>query len=214
MTSGVQPKRKPVWHSVWNVIRRPKGAVQRLTLIYASAMLANAAMTSVLALYLGAEFGVTEKTIGYVFLYVGVFSVVMRSTLIGPIVDRIGETWSMRAGTACLILGLVGYPLASNLWVLAAVIPMVPIGAALLFPATTAMMSRASEKSELGTTMGTAQTFAGIARVFAPLLSTTLFQRVGHGAPFLLSAGILALVSLLSFRIASVPAAEPAHVVD
>ena len=45
----------------------------------AAAMLANAAMTSVLALYLGAEFGVTESTIGYVFLYVGIFSVAMRS---------------------------------------------------------------------------------------------------------------------------------------
>jgi MFS family permease len=196
------------------VVRHPNGTVQRLTLIYAAAMLANAAMTSVLALYLGAEFGVTERTIGYVFLYVGIFSVAMRSALIGPVVSRIGETWSMRAGTAALILGLVGYPLAHNLWMLALVIPLVPIGAALLFPATTSMMSRASEKSELGTTMGTAQTFAGLARVVAPLFSTMLFQRVGHAAPFFFSALIVALVSFLSFRIRTVPAAEPAHVVD
>ena len=61
-------------------------------------MLAFSALSSVLALYLSAEFGITEKTIGYVFLYVGIFSVLMRSALIGPIVDRIGETWSIRAG--------------------------------------------------------------------------------------------------------------------
>ena len=41
-------------------------------------------MTSVLALYLGAEFGLNEQTIGYVFLYVGVLSFVMRSVLLGP----------------------------------------------------------------------------------------------------------------------------------
>lgn len=214
LTGGSHPKRKPVWHSAWMVIRHPKGTVQRLTLIYASAMLANAAMTAVLALYLGAEFGITERNIGYVFLYVGVFSVAMRSALIGPIVDRIGETWSMRAGTACLILGLISFPLAGSLWVLAVIIPLVPIGAALLFPATTALMSRASEKSELGLTMGTAQTFAGMARVVAPLCSTTLFQRVGHGAPFLFAAMILGFVSLLAFRVGTVSAAEPAHVVD
>src|SRR5262249_14192314 len=46
--------KRPVWHAAWMVMRYPKGAVQRLTLIYAAAMLANAAMTSVLALYLGA----------------------------------------------------------------------------------------------------------------------------------------------------------------
>ena len=214
LSTGAAPQRKPVWHSVWSVIRHPNGAVQQLTLIYAAAMLANAALTSVLALYLGAEFGVTERTIGYVFLYVGIFSVAMRSALIGPVVDRIGETWSMRAGTAALIFGLLGYPLARNLWMLALVIPLVPIGAALLFPATTAMMSRASDKSELGTTMGTAQTFAGISRVIAPLFSTMFFQRIGHSAPFFFAASILGLVSLMSFRIRTVPAAEPAHVVD
>src|SRR4030095_8771930 len=96
--------RKPVWHGVWSVLRNPTGTVQRLTLIYAVAMLAFSCLTSVLALYLSAEFGITEKTIGYVFLYVGVFSVLMRSALIGPIVDRIGEAWSIRAGAAVLIL--------------------------------------------------------------------------------------------------------------
>jgi MFS family permease len=149
-----------------------------------------------------------------VFLYVGIFSVAMRSALIGPIVDRIGELWSMRAGTASLIVGLIAYPMARSFWTLAFIIPLVPIGLALLFPATTALMSRSSEKSELGTTMGTAQTFAGVARVIAPLFSTNIFQHVGHGAPFLFSAIIVGVVSLLSFQVGSVPAAEPVHVVD
>src|SRR5262249_13631976 len=67
----INVRRKPIWHSAWTVIRYPKGAVQRMTLIYASGMLANAAMTAVLALYLSAQFGVTVGTIGYVFLYLG-----------------------------------------------------------------------------------------------------------------------------------------------
>jgi len=128
------------------VLRNPAGNVQRLTLIYAVAMLAFSCLTSVLALYLSAEFGITEKTIGYVFLYVGIFSVLMRSALIGPIVDRIGEPWSIRAGAATLILGLLAYPLAPNLWSLAFIVPLVPIGTSLLFPATTALMSHHSPR--------------------------------------------------------------------
>jgi MFS family permease len=212
--TGPQPVRKPVWHGVWMVIRHPKGAVQRLTLIYAVSMLAFSAMTAVLALYLGAEFGITERTIGYVFLYVGVFSVLMRSALVGPIVDRIGESWSMRAGAICLILGLLSYPLAPNAWILAAVIPLVPIGTALLFPATTALMSKASEKSELGATMGIAQTFAGLSRVISPVLSTSLFQRVGHAAPFYFAAAIVGLVSLLALQVEHRPARDAAPVLD
>ena len=47
-----------------------------------------------------------------------------------------------------------------------------PIGTALLFPSTTSLMSRFSDPRELGTAMGVAQTFAGLARVAAPLLAT------------------------------------------
>jgi MFS family permease len=208
------PTRKPVWVGVWSVLRNPSGMVQRLTLIYAVAMLAFSCLSSVLALYLSAEFGITERTIGYVFLYVGVFSVLMRSALIGPIVDRIGETWSIRAGAGALVVGLLAYPFAPNLWSLAVIVPLVPIGTSLLFPATTAMMSRHSDRSELGTTMGIAQTFAGISRVIAPILSTTLFQRISHGMPFYFAATFVGLVSLLAFQVESRPVPEPVRVVD
>jgi MFS family permease len=208
------PRRKPVWAGVWSVLRNPSGMVQRLTLIYAVAMLAFSCLSSVLALYLSAEFGITETTIGYVFLYVGVFSVLMRSALIGPIVDRIGEPWSIRAGAGALVIGLLAYPLAPNLWSLAVIVPLVPIGTSLLFPATTAMMSRHSDKSELGTTMGIAQTFAGVSRVIAPVLSTTLFQRISHGMPFYFAATFVGLVSLLAFQVESRPVPEPVRVVD
>ena len=206
--------RKPVWQGVWSVLRHPTGAVQRLTIIYAVGMFAFSLFTSVLALYFNATFGLTEKTIGYVFLYVGIFSVLMRSALIGPIVDRIGETWSIRLGAASLILGLICYPLAPNLWSMAFIIPLIPIGTALLFPATTALMSRASAMTELGMTMGIAQTFAGIARVSAPIISTSLFQRFSHGSPFYFAAAVVAVVSFLSFHTQTRSRVEPVPVVD
>lgn len=206
--------RKPVWHGVWSVLRNPTGTVQRLVLIYAVAMLAFSCLSSVLALYLKAEFAITEKTIGYVFLYVGIFSVLMRSAMIGPIVDRIGEPWSIRAGAATLVVGLLAYPLAPNLWWLAAIVPLVPIGTSLLFPATTAMMSRHSAKNEVGTTMGIAQTFAGISRVAAPVFSTALFQKISHGMPFYMAATFVGIVSLLALQVEGRPAPEAVHVVD
>ena len=138
----------------------------------------------------------------------------MRSALIGPIVDRIGETWSIRAGSVSLIVGLAAYPLAPSLWSLAVIVPLVPIGAALVFPATTALMSRASSKFELGTTMGIAQTFAGISRVVAPMISTTLFQRISHGMPFYFAAMSVGLVSVLAFQIESGSSVEPVSVID
>ena len=193
--------RKSIWHPAWMALRHPGTPIARLLWIYGVGMIAFASMTSVLALYLGAEFGVDEKSIGYIFLYVGVLSFVMRSLLLGPIVDHIGETWAMRIGTLLLVLGLALYPLPRDLWTLAVVIPLVPIGTALLFPATTSLMSRYSEPGELGTTMGVAQTFAGLARVLAPILATITFQRLGHGWPFYVAGGFVALVGIMAFQV-------------
>jgi hypothetical protein len=60
--------------------------------------------------------------------------------------------------------------------------------------------------------MGVAQTFAGISRVVAPLLATSLFQRLGHGWPFYVAGGYVGLVGLMAFRLPAPPrlAAEPA----
>ncbi|MGN6390801.1 MAG: MFS transporter [Gemmatimonadales bacterium] len=200
-THGSARPRRPIWHPAWLVVRHPGNLVSRLIWIYGIGMVAFSAMTSVLALYLGAAFGLTDKTIGPIFAYVGVLSLVMRSVLLGPIVDRLGESWTMRVGALLLAVGLLMYPIPENLWSLAVVIPLVPIGTALLFPSTTSLMSRYSDPGELGTTMGVAQTFAGLARVVAPLAATTIFQRLGHEWPFYIAGGVVMLAGALTLQI-------------
>jgi multidrug resistance protein len=200
-TAEALPTRRPVWRAAWEVIQHPERPVSRFMLIYGVGMLAFSSMTSILSLYLEKEFGVTEQTIGYYFLYLGTLSLVMRSLLLGRIIERIGEAGAMRVGTIALMMGLLLFPATRNPWVLAAIIPLVPIGTALLFPATTSLMSRVTDRRELGLTMGVAQTFAGIARVAAPLMATTAFQRFGSGSPFLVAGGIVALVSILAFQV-------------
>ena len=191
-------QRKPVWHGVWRVLRHPGGVAQRLTLIYGLGMFGQSCLSAVLALYLDAAFGVTEYTIGFFFVYVGVFSVILRSAFVGPAVDRIGEPSAIRFGALALAIGLAVYPLAPSLVVLALVIPLIPVGTALLFPATTALLSKNSDKAELGLAMGTAQTFAGISRVIAPIGSTAIFDYAGHRSPFFFAAAVVAMAGLLS----------------
>jgi MFS family permease len=205
LPAGGVPARRPVWAAAWSIVRRPNATVPRLVWVYSVGMLSFSALTSILSLYLGAEFGFTEKTIGYVFLYIGLLSVIIRSLCLGPIVDRVGEMWAMRSGTLILIAGLIAYPFAGSLVSLAAVMPLVPLGTALLFPSTTALMSRASDKSEVGVTMGIAQTYGGIARMIAPVIATFVFQRFGHAVPFYVAAAFVALVGILAFRVAQGP---------
>jgi len=201
---GPPKVRRPIWHAAWHVLRYPSEPAPRMIWIYGVGMLAFSALTSVLALFLGARFGVTATSIGPYFLYVGGLSVVLRSLLLGPIVDRIGETWAMRTGALALVVGLLLYPLASSITILLCIMPLVPIGTALLFPATTSLIASHTDPGEIGTVMGVAQTWAGMARVIAPLFATAAFERAVW-MPFVLGAAIVAVVTVLAFRVPVVP---------
>src|SRR5690606_24055212 len=149
---------------------------EKLVWVYGVGMLSFALFTSVLALWLNARFGITEKSIGWFFVATGALSLVMRSLVLGPVIRRIGELGAMRLGTVIMSVGFILYVVAPSVWWFAALIPALPIGTALLFPATTSLLSLASPAEELGTTMGVAQTFAGVSRVVAPVVGTIAFQ--------------------------------------
>lgn len=192
---------RPIWHTVGTVLRHPMQPVASLILIYAVGMLAFAAMTSVVSLYLEAEFAITAKSIGYFFVYIGAMSFIMRSLLLGPVVDRIGEYAAMRAGALSIAAGLFLYPIVPSLWLLIAVMPLIPIGTALLFPSTTSLMSQYSARGDVGVVMGAAQTYAGISRVIAPLAATAAFQSLGHGTPFWIASGLVLIVAAWALRL-------------
>jgi MFS family permease len=205
-------QRKPVWDAALTVLGNPAGRAERLIWIYGVGMLAFTLLTSVLTLWLHARFNVNERTIGYFFMYYGLLSFVVRSLFLGPVVERIGEIGALRVGTILLSVGMLLYPLVPSVWLMALVIPFVPVGTALMFPAVTSLLSHAVDSAELGTMMGVAQTFAGIARVLAPIAGTIAFQRLGIHAPFIAGGLIVAMVSWATFRhVRAAPAAaEPA----
>jgi len=212
--SSQPTNRRPVWHAAFEVLRHPTGAVPAFIWIYAGGMLAFTCLTGVLTLFLKDEFAVTAKTIGYFFSYVGILSVVIRALLLGPAVKYLGELRGMRVGVILLIIGLLLYPVAGSVWQLALIIPLVPMGTALLFPTTTSLMSRYSNPGEIGVTMGVAQTYGGIARVVAPLLATFVYQHFGHPAPFIVAALLVALVGLIAVRLELAPIPAPTPVGD
>jgi MFS family permease len=199
--------------AVWQVVRHPAAPQPRLIWIYAVGMGAFTSLSAVVALYLNHRFGITARTIGWVFVYIGALSVVMRAVVLGRLVDRYGETRVMRAGAIMLGLGMALYTVPASIWLMALVIPLVPMGTALLFPSVTALSSHQSEARELGQMMGVQQAFGGIARVAAPVVSTWLYQHLGPRDPFFAAATIMLLVTLLAFRVPSargVPAPAPA----
>src|SRR5207248_8840724 len=123
-------------------------------------------MNAVLALFLAGRFGVTAKTIGFFYMYIGIISVVTRAGILGWAVDKYGEAKLARFGLTLLAIGLTAMPfmhpladpagLAARLGGLlpvksTVVLPFLPLGAAVAFlplgtaftcPSVTAPFSR------------------------------------------------------------------------
>jgi hypothetical protein len=170
-------------------------------------------VNAILALFLAARFGVTEKTVWVFFTYIASISVLTRAAILGWAVDRFGEARLSRFGSTLLAIGLAAiaftYPLHDPAAVartlglsvsfvsvlpyvpLALAVALLPLGTAFTFPCVTALLSRVIPSSERGLYMGVQQTFGGSARVLFPILAGIAFDRFVE-LPFLVSAALVA----------------------
>ena len=192
--------------AVLEVVTHPNEPASRLIWIYAIAIGAFQGSTAILALFLAVRFGVTAKTIGYFFAYIGVIAVVTRALILGRAVDRFGESRLSRLGLTLLAIGLALLPFMRPLadpvltYVpLALAVALIPLGTAFTFPCVTSLLSRVVSSRERGLYMGVQQTFGGAARVIFPVIYGYLFDRVIE-LPFLLAAVLVAGTILLGLR--------------
>jgi MFS family permease len=183
-------ERKSLGRQMLAVAAHPGRPVSRLLLVYAIGMMAFMAVNGILALFLQARFAFTVKTIGYLYTFIGTISLVMRSLILGPVVRWLGEVGALRVGLVALIAGFALQALAPSVALYLAVIALVPIGTALLFPSTTSLVTRFAEHHELGSIMGVQQAFGGVARLIGPLWAGAAFQAYGPGAPFWISSAL------------------------
>jgi predicted MFS family arabinose efflux permease len=199
-TSEPAAPKRSLSSTFYEVLSHPTAPVSAPIWVYAIGMMAFMAMNGVLGLYLKDVMGVTEKTIGYFYAYVGGISLVMRALLLGPAVRRFGEVGVTRLGALSLVIGLAGIPFTNgSLLGLALVVVFVPVGTALLFPATTSLVSRRTSRSETGQVLGVQQSFGGVSRMLGPLWSGFAYK-VDLRYPFWMAAVLMMSVSFLTLR--------------
>jgi len=193
--AGERPVPRGSREAVRRVVSHSAEPASRLIWIYGITMGAFQGMTTILALFLAFKFAVTEKTIGYFFVYVGTISFVTRLFFLGKLVDWFGEPKLSRIGMVFLAAGLAGMAIAPNIPMLAVAVALVPLGAAFTFPCVTALLSRVVASHERGLYMGVQQTFGGVGRVIGPLYAGFAYDYLGHGVPFY-TAAIIVLATI------------------
>jgi multidrug resistance protein len=177
------------------VITHAAEPASRLIWIYAIGIGAFYGTTQLLPLILSSRFGVTERTVGWFFMYFGLMGVLIRTLLLGPAVNRLKEPRVARLGLALLAAGLSLTAVSMNYSLLFTSFTLMPLGTAFLFPCVTALLSRVVPKSERGLQMGVQQTYGGVSRVAFPIVAGALVDYFGAGVPFMV-AGVLVLLTL------------------
>jgi multidrug resistance protein len=195
---------------LWNVVRHPTRPVSEVIWVYGIGMLALNSLIAVLSLYLQRRFGMNENNVGSVYFVFSAVGVAMRTYPVGWINEHLGEVRTMRLGAVLLTIGLLLMPFPTTEWGFIICLALAPIGTALLFPASTALVSHRTDRNEYGVQMGAQQTLRGIMSIIGPVGATLAFQYLGPGIPFFLSAGVVALAALAAWRVQETPAESAA----
>jgi MFS family permease len=177
--------------AAWLVLRQPRAVTSRLIWTYAIAIGSQQGVNVVLGMFLSAQHGVTESTIGYFWTYLGAISVFARALLLGKMLDRFGEAKLSRIGLVTLALGLAGLPLANSLPTLALAVGLIPLGTAFTFPCVTGLLSKVIPSTERGLYMGLQQTYGGFTRIAGPLFFGTIYDHMGHREPYWFAAAFV-----------------------
>jgi len=193
--------------AIRHVLANRGAPASRLIWIYTIAIGAFYGTIQTSPLLLSSRLGVTEHTIGYFIMYLGGMGVIVRTLVLGRLVDAFGEGAVTRAGMVALAAGLALTGIAPSLPVVIAGFTLMPIGTGLLFPCVTGVLSQAVRPGERGLYMGVQHTFGGVSRVAFPVGAGFLMDAFGVGVPFWISA--LLVVATLPLARGLVVAAAP-----
>jgi multidrug resistance protein len=167
----------------------------RLIWIYTIGIGAFYGTIQIVPLLLKNRWAVTEANIGYFVMYLGGMGVVVRSLILGRMVDLLGDARLSRLGLILLAAGLVCTGVARHAGILFLGFTLMPLGTAFLFPCITGLLSRVVPGNERGLYMGVQHTFGGVSRVLFPVTAGFLMDRFGVGVPFWIS-GLLVVATL------------------
>jgi multidrug resistance protein len=137
-------------------------------------------MTYAFVLYTGNRFGYDAEKNGYLFVFVGLVSVIAQGLLLGRLVRIFGELILTAIGclmmaTSLFIIPIVG-PANGGLAALLGICVLLSLGNAVASPSLSSLASRISHEDEQGSSLGIMQSAASLARAIGPTVGGVLMN--------------------------------------
>ena len=137
----------------------------------------------------------TDEQVGYIFAYVGVWSVVVQGGLIRKLIKKLGEHKLFLWGHIFTFIGVFFVPFApkSSLFSLGlGILFFFAIGTSLVAPINMSMISLYSYKQQQGQILGLSQSVNSFARIMGPFSGSILYGMNFH-APYIF-AGVMTII--------------------
>jgi DHA1 family tetracycline resistance protein-like MFS transporter len=135
---------------------------------------------SIFSLYALERFELNVQAIGFILAYVGVLAVITQGFMIGKLTARFSEARLIVISTALMAIGLAGWALAPNLWVLMLVMIPTSFAGGILNTVINSAISKSVPAVEVGGMLGLSASLEAATRVIAPSLGGLLLDQVGR----------------------------------
>ena len=176
--------------SPWQLLRAKPG-LRWLVLAGLLVTFAQATLESIYAVWAMNRFSAGPRTIGFSLLALALVAVSMQGGFVRRLVPRFGEYRVALAAIVSYAAGFVVVAMGASLGSAIAGLVLIGAGAGAFNPCGSALASRQAEAGNRGAVMGVYQAGASLARVLGPLSAGTIYSRWGHGAPYLVAAGVI-----------------------
>ena len=175
-----------------------RGAIPLFLAASALTTLASVGMEQTIAFFvqdtLNLTTGQTAKTVGGMLAIFGILAALVQGGAIRPLSKKLPPTPLILVGLVIMALGMFLIPHTHTYWLITGALALVGIGSAVLSPTLSAALSLSVGPREQGAVAGLNSSALALGRMVGPLLATNLYQHAGHGAPYLVSGGILAVL--------------------
>jgi multidrug resistance protein len=172
---------------------RSGSGLTRLLVIAFSSLVAFSAFEATFALFGEKRLSFGPASTGLVFTAVGVVLVVVQTSLVRPLVARLGESATLRVALVVNACGLALLAVVHSWLVLVPALLALVVGQGLAQPSITSVVSGRARAGRRGRTLGIQQSAGGLARVVGPIAGGLAFEHIGTGSPFLAGAVVMAL---------------------
>ncbi len=155
----------------------------------------------------------TSVNNGMMFVYIGILIALIQGGFVRRRAHQIGEKRMAMMGMACVIPGLVILGFVHSTFTLYAGLTFLAIGAAMIIPCLTALVSLYATAQTQGQAIGTFQSLGSLARVVGPFTASIMYWRLGSTTVYFIGAALILLPIVLVGRLPEV-GTKTSEVVD